>query len=184
MPAFAHWAGTITPNSQSQEIISTMDILPSLVTLAGGAARLSGRVLDGKPSLASILLDNSGTAKSAHSFLPFCESLACATHRDAFACVCLIEAGMCLFCLTHVLVSDNNPVIANASSVIFAARFGKYKVHWITSPGLGGGRYACHSSDPDCHGHASAVEWHRATPLVFDVEADPSETLPVVRPQI
>ena len=101
MPAFAHWAGTITPNSQSQEIISTMDILPSLVTLAGGAARLSGRVLDGKPSLASILLDNSGTAKSAHSFLPFCESLACATHRDAFAFVCLIEAEMCLFCLTH-----------------------------------------------------------------------------------
>ena len=98
MPAFDHWPGTITPNSQSQEIISTMDILPSLVTLAGGAARLSGRVLDGKPSLASILLDNSGTAKSAHSFLPFCESLVCATYRDAFAFLCLVDFSLKCVC--------------------------------------------------------------------------------------
>ena len=37
MPAFAHWEGTIAPHTQSAEIVSTMDLLPSLVTLAGGA---------------------------------------------------------------------------------------------------------------------------------------------------
>ena len=43
MPAFAHWEGTIAPHTQSAELVSTMDILPSLVTLAGGASRLVGR---------------------------------------------------------------------------------------------------------------------------------------------
>ena len=37
MPAFAHWEGTIDPHTQSAEIVSTMDLLPSLVTIAGGA---------------------------------------------------------------------------------------------------------------------------------------------------
>ena len=37
MPAFAYWEGTIDPHTQSAEIVSTMDLLPSLVTIAGGA---------------------------------------------------------------------------------------------------------------------------------------------------
>ena len=78
----------------------------------------------------------------------------------------------------------NNPVIKNASSLIFAARMGPYKAHWITSPGLGGGRYACNSSDPDCHGHHSAPTWQRPdmAPLLFNVEFDPSEMLPIASP--
>ena len=79
MPAFAHWPGVIAPHSASSEIVSTMDILPSMLSLAGDAvppSRLAGRVLDGKASLAAILLDNSTSAthpqsKSAHTFLPF-----------------------------------------------------------------------------------------------------------------
>lgn len=35
MPAFAYWPGTIEAHSHSNEIISTMDILPSLMKLAG-----------------------------------------------------------------------------------------------------------------------------------------------------
>ena len=58
-----------------------MDLLPSLLALVGATGRLDGRVLDGKSSLAAIILDNSTAthrqgnvhprAKSAHSFLPF-----------------------------------------------------------------------------------------------------------------
>lgn len=61
----------------------------------------------------------------------------------------------------------NEPAYGNASHRIFAARFGRYKVHWITSPGLGGGLLPYKSPTP---------EWdHHAQPLVFDVEADPGE---------
>jgi arylsulfatase A-like enzyme len=94
MPAFAYWPGVIAPHTASAEVISTMDVLPSILALcsSNASAQLSGRVLDGKPSLATILTDRTGTAKSAHTFLPF----------------------------------YNNPIIANASSLIFAARFGQY----------------------------------------------------------
>ena len=48
MPAFAHWAGTIGPHTQSAEVVSTMDILPSMLQLAGASSQLVGRVIDGK----------------------------------------------------------------------------------------------------------------------------------------
>jgi hypothetical protein len=62
----------------------------------------------------------------------------------------------------------------------------RYKAHWRTSPGLGGGRYACNSTtDPYCH-HSADVWDHGEQPIVFDIEADPSETLPlaVVPPKL
>ena len=48
MPAFANWAGTIDPHTQSGEVVSTMDILPSMLQLAGASSQLVGRVIDGK----------------------------------------------------------------------------------------------------------------------------------------
>ena len=92
MPAFAHWPGTVPAHSSSAEIVSTLDLLPSLVTLAGGASSLAGVLLDGKASLLDVIMKPQG--RSAHKFLPF----------------------------------YNNPAIANASSKIFAARIGAYKV--------------------------------------------------------
>ena len=49
------------------------------------------------------------------------------------------------------------------------------QVHWLTSPGLGGGRYDhhIHSALPD-----GFIRAHNP-PLVFNVEHDPSEMLPV-----
>ena len=90
MPAFAYWPGTVPPHSRSSEVISTMDVLPSLLRLAGlpvpgqtiegeieseeqrkfdtKRTKSDGVVLDGKDSLADIIL---GTGGSKHSFLPF-----------------------------------------------------------------------------------------------------------------
>jgi arylsulfatase A-like enzyme len=62
----------------------------------------------------------------------------------------------------------NNPVYGNASRAIFAARSGRYKVHWISSPGL----------TPNSGKHPSPEMLHDP-PLVFDVEADPSEAFPL-----
>ena len=94
MPAFAHWPGQVAAHTCSAEVVSTMDLLPSLVRLAKGGRPLlqSGRVLDGEDSLYDILLREDG--KSKHTFLPF----------------------------------YNNPAIANASTTIFAARYGPFKV--------------------------------------------------------
>ncbi len=51
------------------------------------------------------------------------------------------------------------------------------KVHWITSPGLGGGRWPVSGLSPP-------EQWRHDPPLVFDVEADPSETFPVAPEQV
>ena len=42
---------------------------------------------------------------------------------------------------TFTYLPEYRRYIVNASTEIFAARYGPYKAHWITSPGLGGGRY-------------------------------------------
>ena len=59
----------------------------------------------------------------------------------------------------------NNVNIANASTLIFAARYGSYKAHWITSPGL-------------LVGEVAEMLYHDP-PIVFDVEVDPSEAFPL-----
>ena len=64
----------------------------------------------------------------------------------------------------------NEPAYANASRRIFAARLGRYKAHWITSPGLGGG---------DLPYRGPSLEAAHPIPLIYDVEADPAEAFPL-----
>jgi len=140
MPAFARWPGTIPANSRSHEVISTMDVLPSLLKLAGLPAPSSPNVvIDGKDSLADIIL---GNGSSKHDFLPF-----------------------------------YNGYFGNVSTEIYAARAGRYKAHWITSPGLGGGRWPTDA-------HAAAEQMRHDPPLLFDIEADPSEMFPLQSDQV
>ena len=71
----------------------------------------------------------------------------------------------------------------NASYEIFAARYGPYKAHWITSPGLGGGRYPTPGSQHDpLTGRKFAPMRHHNPPLVFNIEQDPSETQALLKP--
>jgi hypothetical protein len=156
MPAFAFFPGTIEPGTWNAEVISTMDVFPSLLKMIDGGSRETIRsaeraagaaaiAFDGKSSLWDILVDNTGTAASAHAFLPF----------------------------------YNNPNISLPAAEIFAARMGKYKAHWITSPGLGGGRYPTSAE----HDRMPAGALRKFDPpLVFDIEADPSEMLPLAAP--
>ena len=132
MPAFAYWPGTVEAGTVSGTVVSSMDILPSLVRLA--RIEPAATVLDGKDSLLDAVLrpTSKGDALSNHTFLPF----------------------------------YNNVYIANASREIYAARFGRFKVHWITSPGL-------------LTAGQVAEELAHDPPIVFDVEADPAEMYPL-----
>ena len=145
MPAFVHWPGTVTPGGAADTVISTLDVLPSLLRVLQRPMP-TGRTLDGTLSLADVILSSSSGGgrrvrhgadpPTRHAFLPF----------------------------------YNEPSYGNASHRIFAARYGRYKAHWITSPGLGGGLLPYTSP---------TLEATHSPPLVFDVEADPEEAFPL-----
>lgn len=67
MPAFAYWKGKIAPFSRSAEIVSSMDVFPTLSTLAG-LDLPANRTFDGR-DMSDILLKEGG--KSKHDFLFF-----------------------------------------------------------------------------------------------------------------
>jgi len=56
-----------------------------------------------------------------------------------------------------------------------AARCGPLKLHWATGPGLGG----CVSTPPSELNDNCTDQYYDDAPLVFDVEADPSEQFPL-----
>lgn len=67
MPAFAYWKGRIPPFSRSAEIVSSLDVFPTISSLAGLAIP-SNRTYDGR-DMSDILLHESGMSK--HDFLFF-----------------------------------------------------------------------------------------------------------------
>ena len=62
-PTIAWWPGTITPGTESDEVTSTMDLLPTFAALAGGTPP-QDRILDGR-DISPILLGEPG-ARSPH----------------------------------------------------------------------------------------------------------------------
>ena len=65
---FAHWPGTIAPSSRSSEIVSSMDVLPTALELAG-VPLPTDRAYDGKSMVPIILADGPGS--SSHDYLFF-----------------------------------------------------------------------------------------------------------------
>jgi arylsulfatase A len=106
MPAFAYWPGTIPASTKAYGAVSSLDILPTLTSLAapgGGAVALFGAgtvPLDGTDMTALLL----GSADSVRvdTLLPFWNGL---------------EYG-------------------KVGTDVYAGRWNQYKFHWITSTGL------------------------------------------------
>ena len=72
VPAIAWWPGTISPGRIANPVLSTMDIFPTLLELAGGGATLPHN-LDGQ-SFASILTDQiSPTTQTERILFFYCE---------------------------------------------------------------------------------------------------------------
>ncbi|XP_054891577.1 arylsulfatase A [Poeciliopsis prolifica] len=129
-PAIAFWPGVIKPGV-THEMASTLDILPTIASLAG--AKLPPVILDGF-DMTDLLFHEGKSKREAMMFYP----------------------------------TDPNEKYG-----LFAVRLGKYKAHFYT-------RGATHSAtipDQDCS--EFAVLKAHDPPLIFDLEADPSEHYPL-----
>eukprot|EP00055_Hartaetosiga_balthica_P000690 m.137228 g.137228 ORF g.137228 m.137228 type:complete len:580 (+) comp11468_c0_seq1:204-1943(+) len=124
--SFVHWNGVITPTSRTNEVVSALDVFPTLSKLTG-IPLPTDRIYDGKDATDVWFGENGG--KSPHEFLFF--------YNDAF-------------------------------QPPSAVRYGSYKAHFRTSPGLGG------CSEPDCY-----VKHYSPAPLLFNISQDPSEAYPL-----
>lgn len=111
MPAFAYWKNTIPPFSRSAEVMSSLDVFPTLSHLAGlDLPHDDGRIYDGRDA-SNILLHRNGS--SPHEFLFF--------------------YGNC-----HARHNGSSSDNGHHRYTVTAARHGPYKAHWCTGPGLGG----------------------------------------------
>jgi len=125
-PGFVYWPGTIAPNQRNMEVVSSLDVVPTMLELAGEPVPLN---LDGI-SMVDVILHG---APTKHEFLFF-------YHRSR---------------------------VGNQTT---AVRYGKYKAHFATTPGIGG----CDFS-PDYARDLCYTRYYNDQPLLFDIEADPSE---------
>ena len=125
-PSFAYWKGMIEPFSRSSEVVSSLDVMPTLSTLAG-VDLPPNRVIDGR-DMSDVILNG---GRSKHDFL--------------------FIYGTC-----H---------LNNGAYGVSVVRHGKYKAHFCTSPGGGGNQTLAKKYSP--------------YPLLFDVEKDPSESIPL-----
>ncbi len=130
---FAFWPGVVAPHTRTAEIVSTMDIFPTLLALAG-VPLPADRVYDGR-DMTSLLVDERG--RSRHEFLFFYGGAAGRSRPSA-------------------------------------ARWGPYKAHWATGPGIGG----CTHPPLEPAG-CPRIFYEPSAPLVFNVDEDPSEEHPL-----
>nr|XP_033815396.1 arylsulfatase A isoform X2 [Geotrypetes seraphini] len=126
VPAIAYWPGKILPGV-THELSSTLDILPTLATLAG--APIPNVTLDGY-DLTDVLFRGGKSKRNVMFFYP------------------------------------PSPY---KQMGVFAVRYGTYKAHFFTQ----GSSLSETTPDKDCHFMAWLT--HHDPPLLFDLEADPSE---------
>ncbi|XP_061752181.1 arylsulfatase A-like [Nerophis ophidion] len=129
-PAIAYWPGMITPGV-TQELASTLDILPTIAGLAG--ARVPPVVLDGV-DMADILFNHGKSKRESMMFYPTDPSEECG---------------------------------------LFALRLGKYKAHFYTQ----GSIHSTTTPDKECS--TFVLRKHHDPPLIFHLDADPSERYPL-----
>uniref|UniRef100_H2U1V0 Arylsulfatase A n=1 Tax=Takifugu rubripes TaxID=31033 RepID=H2U1V0_TAKRU len=129
-PAIAYWRGIIQPGV-THEMASTLDILPTIASLAG--AKLPQVMLDGV-DMSNILFSQGKSKRETMMFYP------------------------------------TNP---SETYGVFAIRLEKYKAHFYTQ----GASHSGTTPDQDCSIFASLTV--HDPPLLFDLEADPSEHYPL-----
>jgi C-terminal region of aryl-sulfatase len=156
MPAFAYWKGQIEPHSRSAEIVSSLDIFPTLSNLASVPLD-PNRTYDGR-DMTEILLHNSSSSTTTATRGQYPKedvSSSSVSNQGRSKHEFLFFYGTC-----H---QPTQPYYT-----VTAVRHGPYKAHWCTGPGLAGGE------------NATLIRVYDQLPLLFQVEHDPSEAYPIV----
>lgn len=148
--AFAYWKGQIAPRTRSNEIVSSLDVFPTVSALAG-VPLPKDRVYDGR-SMVDVLLNVHG--RSLHDVLFFYGGAGHIVH------------------MKHLDPTEPGKVTKFMGPS--AARMGCWKAHWSTGPGLG----ACSTSGGD-HEKCPRVLYPIDAPLLFNICIDPSEGIPL-----
>eukprot|EP00035_Acanthoeca_spectabilis_P008549 m.155481 g.155481 ORF g.155481 m.155481 type:complete len:449 (-) comp14407_c0_seq2:334-1680(-) len=152
--AFAYWKGQISPGSRSSEVVSSLDLFPTVSALAN-VPLPTDRVYDGR-SIVDVLLND--TAVSPHEVL-FLYGGAVGGHDMLVA------------------YRHNDPSDPGRFTIYYgpsAARMGCWKAMWGTGSGMG----ACTLGGGD-HGSCPHVMYPLEVPLLFNVCIDPSEGIPL-----
>ena len=175
---FAYWPGVIPPASRSAEVVSSLDVFPTVLKLAG-APLPTDRTIDGK-DMSDVLLNPQG--KSAHEILFFYDGYdsgpAAKTSAEGAAAAAAAAPGSGS---GSARMGAPRPQVASPPTLppipakIYpsAARYGPYKAHWRTGPGLG----SCVPSPIALRG-CPVIEYSGG-PLLFNVDQDPAEAYPL-----
>ena len=155
VPAFVRWSGHIEPGKRSLDLVSTMDIFPTIMQIAG-VSLPDDRIIDGE-DLSPLLLGKDDPLRGD-------DPRRVSQHGDS--------EDRCLFFYQG---SSEDP--SNSSNLVteddfagpgqtglFAVRCGPYKVHFYTRTAWG----------PNSAGWAQQLP-----PLVYQVEHDPGEAYPL-----
>ena len=109
MPAFAYWPGQVQSYSKTASVLSTLDILPTLVALASSSKDPSAAKKNDE-----VVLDGLDFSEVLFSSNPVIEGW----RKD------------------KLLPFWNGPDYSKPGTKIYAGRFNQFKIHWVTSQGL------------------------------------------------
>ena len=168
MPAFAYWKDKILPYSRSSEVISSLDVFPTLSSLVGIPLPNDG-VYDGRDMTSVLFSDNDSSNKFRKKKTVADPNKE--TDVDAGSDGSNSRRDFLFFYGTCNKISNNSDV-TNWS--VSAVRHGSYKAHWCTGPGL----------EPDYGpwNHTGHIKTYDRYPLLFNVDKDPSESEPLNAP--
>ena len=168
VPGIARWTGRIKPGAVNNELISQMDIFPTVLRLAGGRV---DHVIDGQDITHVLLNWQEPSRPKPSNTRPTVNDVK--TRKDSYTGTSRLLVWYC----------DEAPIM-------FAARYGSYKFHFKTpitrtkeeagedfcqSGGFPTGfNYNCYPlcDNPDC------VETQNP-PLMYNVDEDPNEAYPL-----
>ena len=157
-PGIARWPGHIRPGSASKALVGTIDIHATLISLAGASTTVGGAaavLIDGL-DLSPIFAATKKTTTTVATVATV--ATASATAAEAGRAV---DGGHDCIYMYHAAVA------ADAETGLSAVRCGAHKAYYWTPNGDGDGLPAPYSPG------------RQSPPLMFDLEADPSETAPL-----
>ena len=117
-PSFAYWPGEISPFTKTSAVLSSLDVLPTLVSL--GQNKSSTAIDDS----AAVVLDGQDFSSVLFSSSFIMEKW----RRDV------------------LFPFWNGPDFSKPGTEIYAGRYNQYKIHWITSMGLTAGSHQLNST--------------------------------------